>query len=288
MERIGFIGLGSIGAPMARRVIQAGYNVMVYDKNFQALDPFKKMGTPVGDKPADCADREMIIIMVANDLQVKEVVLGSDGIFSAVNPSRPPFIAVMSTILPRTTRSLAFECTKKNIRMVDATVSGSPPLAEKGKLSIMVGGEKTDFEAMRTVFRAMGENIYHTGPLGSGNLTKLINNIIGITIALLNVEVMLIGKNHGMDPYQLSTIFEGSSARNFFSNDWDKGRAYYKAFSKSLDLSKTWVDLARKDLEHAQELAREANVSCPVLIHIAEALKGFSYEDLQERWKSLA
>lgn len=162
------------------------------------------------------------------------------------------------------------------------------PLAEKGKLSIMVGGEKTDFEAMRTVFRAMGENIYHTGPLGSGNLTKLINNIIGITIALLNVEVMLIGKNHGMDPYQLSTIFEGSSARNFFSNDWDKGRAYYKAFSKSLDLSKTWVDLARKDLEHAQELAREANVSCPVLIHIAEALKGFSYEDLQERWKSLA
>ena len=98
---------------------------------------------------------------------------------------------------------------------------------------------------------------------------------------------MLIGQKCGVDPYKLASILETSSGRNFSTKDWEKGRAVFKFFSQSLDLSKVLVDLSRKDLEHAKELARNVNLACPFLDHIVQAVNNFSYEEIQERWHSV-
>jgi len=288
MKRIGFIGLGSIGAPMAGCIIRAGFQVTVCDQNPKALDRFRKTAYRVTDKPADCADQEMVVVMVANDDQVKAVMEGEDGLLKAVNPKQPPLLAVMSTVMPHTTQGLAPACAKKNIRLIDAPVSGLPVVAEQGKLTIMAGGEAADLEAMRPVLKTMGENIFHTGPLGSGNVTKLVNNIVGVTNLFLSVEAMLVGKKYGMDLSELAAIMETSSGRNFSTKDWERGKATFAYFAQSLDLSKVLVDLTRKDLQHALELARKAGLSSPLLEQIVQVVEKSSYEEIKERWGAVA
>jgi 3-hydroxyisobutyrate dehydrogenase len=287
MERIGFIGVGSIGAAMARCLVRAGMKMMICDKNPKALESFKNLGALVTDKPENCADREMVIVMVANDSQLNEVVLGNDGLLNAVHPDRAPLLAIMSTVLPQTIQRIAPYCAKKKVRLVDAAVSGLPVVAEQGKLTIMVGGDEADLKAMEPVFKLMGENIFHTGPLGSGEVTKLVNNIVGVPNLFMSVEAMLVGKKYGLDPSKLAAIMETSSGRNFSTKDWERGRKTFEFFSQSLELSKVLLDLCRKDLEHAQEMARQVNLECPLLDYILEALRKFSYEEIQKRWHAV-
>jgi len=288
MKRIGFIGLGSIGAPMARCVIRAGFQVTVCDKSPKALEAFKKIAYRITDNVTDCAGQEMVVVMVASDDQVKAVMEGEDGLLNAVNPKQPPLLAIMSTIYPYTTQGFAPACAKKNIRLIDAPVSGLPVVAEQGKLTIMVGGEASDLEAMRPVLKTMGENIFHTGPLGSGNVTKLVNNIVGVTNLFLSVEAMLVGKKYGMDLTKLAAIMETSSGRNFSTKDWERGKATFAFFAQSLELSKVLVDLTRKDLEHALEMARKAHLSSPLLEQIVQVVEKFTYEEIKERWGAVA
>ena len=287
MRQIGFIGVGNMGAPMAMCLIRAGHELVVCDKRFSALEEFKAMGVSVTEKPADCAHTEMVIIMVGDDSQVQETLLGTDGLLKAVDPERPPLLAVMSTILPGTAKKLASPCANKNVRLMDAPVSGMPVLAEKGKLTIMAGGEKDDLEAMRPIFETMGENIYHTGPLGTGSTTKLVNNIIGLTNLFLCAEAFQIGQKLGMNLTTLASIFEKSTGRIFLTKDWESSRKIFEIFSQNLETSKVTVELARKDLEHAQQLAKEANVACPLFDHIVEAIYGLSYKEVNDRWHSL-
>ena len=287
MESIGFIGVGSIGNPMAKCLAKAGYKLTICDKSPQAREKFKEIAVGITDKPTDCSKSEMIIVMVATDSQVKEVMLGPNGVLNAVDPIQAPLLAIMSTILPQTTQEVALHCAKKNVRLVDATVTGGPIVAEQGKLTIMVGGEKANFEAMRSIFEVMGENIYHTGALGSGNVTKLINNIIGVTNIFVTLEAMLLGKKCGMNPDKLASILKTGSGQNFFVRDWDKGRAFFDFFFGTLDSAKLACDFARKDLGHAQELADQVHLVCPLLNRIVEETKRFSPEELMERWHSV-
>jgi 3-hydroxyisobutyrate dehydrogenase-like beta-hydroxyacid dehydrogenase len=287
MKHIGFIGVGNMGTPMAMCLIRAGHQLIVCDKRSNALEKFKVIGVSVTEKPADCAKSEMVIIMVGDDSQVEETLLGTNGLLKAVNLNQPPLLAIMSTILPGTVKKLASHCADKNVRLMDAPVSGMPVLAEKGKLSIMAGGERGDLEAMRPIFKIMGENIYHTGSLGTGNTTKLVNNIIGLTNLFLSAEAFQIGQKLGMDPRTLASIFENSTGRIFLTKDWENSRKIFEIFSQSLETSRVTVELACKDLEHAQQLAKEANVACPLFDHIVQAIHDLSYKEINERWHAL-
>ena len=287
MKHIGFIGVGNMGAPMAMCLIRAGYQLTVCDKRPNALEKFKVTGVSVTEKPADCAKSEMVIIMVGDDFQVEETLLGIHGLLKTVNPNQPPLLAIMSTVLPATVKKLASHCANKNVRLMDAPVSGMPVLAEKGKLTIMAGGEKGDLDVMRPIFERMGENIYHTGQLGTGSTTKLVNNIIGLTNLFLGAEAFQIGQKLGMDLSTLASIFEKSTGRIFLTKDWENSRKIFEIFSQNLETSKVTVELARKDLEHAQQLAKEADVACPLFDHIVQAIHNLSYQDVNERWHSL-
>jgi 3-hydroxyisobutyrate dehydrogenase len=151
----------------------------------------------------------------------------------------------------------------------------------------MAGGEKGDLDAMRSIFEIMGENIYHTGSLGTGSTTKLVNNIIGLTNLFLSAEAFQIGQKLGMDLSTLASIFEKSTGRIFLTKDWESSRKIFEIFSQNLETSKVTVELARKDLEHAQQLAKEANVACPLFDHIVEAINNLSYKEVNEKWHSL-
>jgi 3-hydroxyisobutyrate dehydrogenase-like beta-hydroxyacid dehydrogenase len=287
MEKIGFIGVGSIGAPMARCVIRAGFKVTVYARSAPSRAAFADIAAQVTDKPSDCAGQDMVIVIVANDEQVEQVILGSDGLLSAIDPQRPPLLAIMSTVLPQTVEAVAAACAPKGVKLVDAPVSGGPVVAEQGKLTIMVGGELADLEQMRPVLASMGEHIFHTGALGTGQVTKLVNNILGVTNLFLCVEAMRVGKAYGMDLQRLAAILETGSGRNFSTKDWDRSKAFFGYFAKSLELCKSGMDVARKDLHHARELAKKAGLDMPFLDHILDAVNQFSPEEMQERWGSV-
>jgi 3-hydroxyisobutyrate dehydrogenase len=276
MEHIGFIGLGNIGTPMAMCLIRAGLRLTACDKRPGALEKFRALGVKVTGKPSDCAGTEMVIIMVGDDSQVEETLLGPEGLLKSVNTDKPPFLAIMSTVLPGTIKRLAGPCGDRNVRLMDAPVSGMPVAAEQGRLTIMAGGEKADLDAMRPVFESMGNNIYHTGPLGTGNVTKLVNNIIGLTSFFVSSEAFEIGQRLGMDPQALASIFENSTGRKTFG-----------VFSQSPEVCRVTVNLARKDLEHAQELAREAGVPCTFFDHIVEGIDSLPYEEIYEKWVAL-
>ena len=173
------------------------------------------------------------------------------------------------------------------MRLLDAPVSGFPTRAAEGKLSIMVGGERKDFDAMQPVFKVMGENIYHMGELGTGEISKLVNNILGISNLFLSVEAMRIAQKSSMDLKKITSVLEKSSGRNFATQDWEKRRAVYQIFSQSDDLAKVAYDLCLKDLKHAKELAEEVNVDSPFLAHIIRALQSFSSEELKEQWHAV-
>jgi len=287
MNRVGFIGVGIMGAPMARCLLRAGYRMTICDTRSEALEKFKGTAARVTSLSKDCRDTEMVIIMVGDDSQVEEVLLGSEGLLNAVDPERPPLLAIMTTVMPQTVNRLASLCAKRNVRVTDAPVSGSPVLAEEGKLSIMVGGEEADLEAMRPIFETMGKNIYHTGGLGTGTATKLVNNIIGLTNLFLFGEVMQIGKKLGMDPERLASIFETSTGRAFLTKDWEKSRKIFEVFSQTSEVTKRLVELARIDFGRAHQLARDADISSPLLDNIIQAVNRLPHEEVKEKWHSL-
>jgi len=118
-------------------------------------------------------------------------------------------------------------------------------------------------------------------------VTKLVNNIVGVTNLFLSVEAMLVGKKYGMDLTKLAAIMETSSGRNFSTKDWERGKATFAHFAQSLELSKVLVDLTRKDLQHALEMARKVHLSSPMLEQIVRVVEKFSYEEIKERWRAV-
>jgi 3-hydroxyisobutyrate dehydrogenase len=137
------------------------------------------------------------------------------------------------------------------------------------------------------MFEAMGKNIFHTGALGTGEVTKLLNKMVGLTNLFLTVEAMQVGLAYGMDLRKLAGIMETSSGRNFSTAEWDRGKATFAYFAKSPDLIKLAVDLCRKDLEHAQDLARQAEVASPLLDQISDAFRMFNYGAIERGWKEV-
>ena len=287
MKSIGFIGVGNMGAPMARRLIQAGFELTVCDASPQALERFKDLAVKTTLKPTECAICEIVIVMVTTDGQVKDVVLGSEGILHAVIPDRPPLIAVMSTVLPRTIQELAKHCAAKNVPLLDAPVSGVPIAAKEGRLSIFVGGEEKDLSVARPIFEVMGTNIYHIGRLGFGEVVKLINNILSNGNIFLIAEAMLIGRKYGLDPDKLASILDASTGRNWLTRDWSKGRQFFEMYTQNINVTQLLIDIFRKDLGHAQQLAEEEDVVCPFLDLMVEMVNGFSSSDILSRWQSV-
>src|SRR5919204_1356437 len=176
-ETLGFVGLGTMGQPMAANLLGRGFPLVVYDVNPAALEPARAQGARAAASPRELgAASRFVITMLPAPAHVEEVLTGPDGVIEGMAPGGT--LIDMSSIDPGTTRRVGERAAARGLRMIDAPVSGAPPKARDGTLTIMVGGDADVLAACRPILEALGENIFHVGPLGTGEAVKLVNNLL--------------------------------------------------------------------------------------------------------------
>ena len=202
--KIGFIGLGIMGKPMAKNLLKAGYEVVAYDIVGEALEEVVSEGAESGESPKDVAQKTTLIItMLPDGPDVEKVVLGTNGVLEGAQSGS--VIIDMSSISPIVAKNVYSECKKKGIELLDAPVSGGEPGAISGSLAIMVGGSKTIFDKYLPVMEVLGKSVVLAGDIGAGNITKLANQImVAVNIAGMG-EALVLAAKAGVDP---SVVFE--------------------------------------------------------------------------------
>jgi 3-hydroxyisobutyrate dehydrogenase len=212
--RVGFIGLGSQGAPMARRIIDAGFPVTLWGRRPATLEPFAGTRATVAGSPAELAAAcDLVCLCVRDDADVEAVTGGPDGVLAGLRPGSA--IAVHSTVHPDTCRRLAAAAAACGGRVVDAPVSGGRPAAEAGRLLVMVGGDEATVAYCRPVFASYGDPVVHLGPLGAGQVTKLLNNAAFTAHLGIAASLLALGRAFDVDPGRLGEVLLHGSGRSF-------------------------------------------------------------------------
>jgi 2-hydroxy-3-oxopropionate reductase len=276
-ERVGFIGLGIMGMPMARNLMEAGYELVLHNRSPEKAEELGKEGATVAATPREVAEKsDVVITMLPDSPQVREVVAGENGVLEGI--SEGALIIDMSTISPVVTEELAEAVKEKGASMLDAPVSGGDVGAIEGTLSIMVGGDEADFQRARSLFETMGKTITHVGPVGAGQVTKAANQVVvALTIEAVS-EALVLGSAGGVSPEKILDVLSGGLAGNkvmevkrekFLSHKFDPG---FRS------------ELHHKDLGIALAAGREYGVVLPVTAIVDQMLlsmrrKGWGGED---------
>ena len=262
-KKIGFIGLGIMGKPMARNLLKAGYAVTVTNRSRPAMEELHRAGAHLGPSPKDvAAAAEIVITMLPNSPDVEAVVLGPNGVLEGAKPGT--ILADMSTISPLVSQKIYREAKQRGVRALDAPVSGGEKGAIEGILSVMVGGDKEVFDAVVPVFQAMGKTITYMGPAGAGGFTKLANQVI-VAINLTAIsEALTLGAKAGLDPERLIQALGGGMAGSRCLDM--KGPQIIKGnFQPGFK-----IDLHYKDLGLIMEAARALQVPLPTTAVVQE------------------
>src|SRR5918998_1561816 len=256
-ERVGFIGLGIMGKPMAKNLMDAGYDLTVHNRSPQKAQELGEQGATVAESPRGVAhDSDIVVTMLPDSPQVREVVTGEEGVLEGINEGS--LLIDMSTISPVVTEEIAEAVKEKGASMLDAPVSGGDVGAIEGTLSVMVGGEEADFERARPLFGAMGETVTHVGPTGAGQVTKAANQVVVALVIEAVSEALVLGSAGGVAPEKILEVLSGGLAANkvmevkrekFLSREFEPGGK---------------VEFHRKDLGIALAAGREYGVVLPV------------------------
>ena len=262
--KIGFIGLGIMGKPMAYNLLKAGHQLVVFDIVKDSMDKVVAAGAVAAASPKDVADSCMYIItMLPNSPHVKTVVLGENGVLKGAKAGS--LLIDMSSIAPGASQEIASECEKAGVRMLDAPVSGGEPKAIDGSLSIMVGGDKALFESVKDdILLKMGASAVYCGEIGAGNTTKLANQIIvACNIAAL-AEALMLAKKAGVNPTQVYEAIKGGLAGSTVMN------AKAPMMIKGEYTPGFRVELHIKDLANALETGRGIASPLPLTAMVME------------------
>jgi 3-hydroxyisobutyrate dehydrogenase-like beta-hydroxyacid dehydrogenase len=207
--KIGFIGLGTMGAPMARNLVADGFDVTVHNRTRSREEGFDKRAAT----PAEAAEgRDVVVTIVSDTPDVEEVLLGPHGVVHGA--SSGTLVIDMSTISADATRTFGAKLAAKGVRMIDAPVSGGSEGAQKGTLTIMVGGDEPDVAKALPVLECLGGKVTHIGPLGSGQLTKAVNQVIIAGYFEGVAEGLMLAMKSGLDPYKVVDALSAGMARS--------------------------------------------------------------------------
>jgi 2-hydroxy-3-oxopropionate reductase len=261
--KLGFIGLGVMGAPMAAHLVAAGHDVSGYDVNAAAGEKLAAAGGQAATSVADAvAGAAVVITMLPNHPQVEEVVVASGGVLESAEPGT--LLIDMSTIRPETSIAVAEAARDKKIRVLDAPVSGGQAGAEQASLSIMVGGSEEDFEAAKPVFDVVGKTIVHVGPHGAGQVVKAANQLVVGGIYGLVAEAIVLLEASGVDAAVGLDVLAGGLAGSRILELKRKSmvdRQFAPGFR---------IDLHHKDMGIALAAARQADVALPLTGLVAQ------------------
>src|ERR687896_1010301 len=277
-EKIGFIGLGIMGRPMAKNLMDAGYELVVHNRSPEKAEELAKEGNATAaGSPREVAQAcDIVIAMLPDSPDVEAVVAGEGGVLEGIRDGA--LLVDMSTISPVVTKELSEKVREKGASMLDAPVSGGDVGAIEGALSIMVGGSEEDFERAKPLFDVMGKTVNHVGPTGAGQVTKAANQVVvALTIEAVS-EALVLGSKGGVTPEKILEVLSGGLAGNkvmevkrekFLSHKFEPG---FRS------------ELHHKDLGIALAAGREYGVVLPVTAIVDQMLlsmrkKGWGGED---------
>jgi 3-hydroxyisobutyrate dehydrogenase len=251
---IGFIGLGDIGCPMARRLSRNGFQVFsCAHRRREAIETLKAKGLIEKDNPREVAEHaDVLITMVLNDQQTDSVLRGDSGALAGMKPGS--ILIIMSTLSPTYCINIAKEAAELGLTVLDCPVSGGNIGAEKGTLALIVGGDVEAIERCRAALDVMG-TVYHCGDVGMGQVAKLANNAIGVTTASVVGEACAMARSYGMDMDRLMEILSRSTGQSFVADNWGHVTSQWPHLR----------DLGRKDVGLCIEIAKVNNVSLPLI-----------------------
>ena len=267
--RVGFVGLGTMGLPMARNLVKAGFQVTGWARRPETAERASAAGIPLRDTLAELAgNADFVVIMVTTSSDVEKVVLADGGLLGAMRPGT--VLVDMSTIAPDTSRRLARDCAARDVAFLDAPVSGGSFGAEAGTLSIMAAGDAAAFERARPLLEGMGrpDRIFYTGAAGSGEVVKLVNNMLVGAISAATLEALLLGVRAGVPLRTLVDVVSVSSGGSTQLEAQLRLRGLAGQFDPGFA-----TDLLAKDLRLAMDLAAQEQQEVPFA---ALALKLFT------------
>ncbi|MBP3240309.1 MAG: 2-hydroxy-3-oxopropionate reductase [Oribacterium sp.] len=265
--KIGFVGLGIMGKPMAKNLIKAGYDVVVTTHKQEVIDEFVALGAEGAKNAAEEVKKgcEVIITMLPNSPQVRDVTLGAGGVIEGGKSGIT--VLDMSSIDPVESQKIAAELEKSGIELLDCPVSGGEPKAIDGTLSVMAGGNKDTFDKFLPVLKAMAASVVYVGPIGSGNVAKLANQMVVAANIGVVAEALTFAKKAGTDPelvYQAirgglagSTVMD-AKAPMMLSGNYEPGFR---------------IKLHVKDLTNALNAAHAINMPVPMTAHMMEVMQ---------------
>jgi 2-hydroxy-3-oxopropionate reductase len=272
--KIGFIGLGIVGKPMCKNLLKAGYELVICGHVAKAaLDELVKDGATGVATPRQVAEQaDIIITMLPNSPQVKQVVLGPNGVLEGAKAGT--IFVDMSSIAPLVSRELAVKLAEKNVEMLDAPVSGGEPKAIAGTLSVMVGGKKEIFDKCFPVLKAMAASVVLTGDIGAGNVTKLANQVIvALNIAAMS-EALVLAVKAGVSPDLVFQAIRGGLAGSTVL-EAKAPLVMERKFNPGFR-----INLHIKDLNNALETAHEIGVPLPLTASVMEMMQALKVDDM--------
>lgn len=272
--KIGFIGLGIMGKPMSKNLLKAGYQLVVMNRSREAVEEVVAAGATAANSPREVAEQsDIVITMLPNSPQVKEVVLGKDGIIEA---ARPGLIVIdMSSIAPLVSREIAAQLESKGVDLLDAPVSGGEPKAIDGTLSVMVGGKKAVFDKCCDIMKAMAGSVVLTGDIGAGNITKLANQIIvALNIAAMS-EALVLATKAGVEPELVYQAIRGGLAGSTVL-DAKAPLVLKRKFDPGFR-----INLHIKDLGNVLETSHEMGVPLPLTAAVMEMMQALKTDGLE-------
>jgi 3-hydroxyisobutyrate dehydrogenase len=260
-RRIGFIGLGNMGAPMASNLVRGGHDVMAYDIAAERAQHFAQAhAARTTESLAEVARHaDIVITMLPTGREVREVLLEAQGGALAGDLRHGAVVIDMSSADPVGTRTLGGALATRNIVLIDAPVSGGVPRAKDGSLAIMVGGDAAVIAAVKPVLACLGRNLFEVGSLGCGHAMKALNNFLAATSYAAAVEALVIGRQFGLDPAVMTDVINVSTGRSFASENIIRQHVLSGTFATGFALG-----LLAKDVKIAADLAQQIGVDAPL------------------------
>jgi 3-hydroxyisobutyrate dehydrogenase len=263
VKNTGIIGLGAMGYQMARHMVNKGFAVAGYDVLPDAMAKAKDAGVTIVSSPAEVGTKaEVVIVMVATDDQVEDVIVRSGLLDKLVKGA---VICVSSSTSPETAKELEATCAKRGIGLLDTPVVLGQPAADAGTLTVFCGGKAEAFDKAKPVLSAFGANVMHVGASGMGQLTKTANNMLLWACMSANYEVLSLAKKLGADVPKLVAALQHSSGANWSLERWGQSTGKW----------------AEKDMDVALELAQDAKMAIPLAALVDQLMKGMNQEKMK-------
>lgn len=273
--KIGFIGLGIMGKPMGKNILKAGHALVVCSRNPAPVAELIAAGATAAPTPrALAAQVDLVITMLPNSPEVKQVLLGADGVIEGARPGC--IVADMSSIAPLASREIAARLAENGIEMLDAPVSGGQPKAIEGTLSVMVGGKQEIFDRCVPIFKTMAASVVRVGGIGAGNVAKLANQVVvALNIAALS-EALVLAAKAGVEPELVYQAIRGGLAGSTVM-DAKAPLMLDRKFNPGFKLR-----LHIKDLANALDTSHEVGAPLPLTASVMEMMQALKVDDLGE------